>query len=518
MSRLSQGLTACLLAGLVSAAQASPPAPRQERPSDTPHDEFASIEANVITHRLDNGWTFLIVPRHRAPVVSFHTYIDVGAIFEDDGATGMAHMFEHMAFKGSDRIGTTDWPAEKALLDDLEEAYLAYQAAEDKDDAEASRAALARFHDLQRRAGELVDGEAFSKLLEEAGGSGSLNASTSGEETRYVVSLPSNRIELWAWLERERFRHPVLREFYKERDAVLEERRMRVESSPFGALLEALYGTAFTKHPYRRPVIGYAADLQRYTRTEAEAFYAKNYGVQRFVTAIVGDVDPETLIPLLERYFGDLPPGPEPTRVDVVEPPQEKQRRVEVTFPAMPMLMAAWHIPAVSSPDFAAVELGMYVLCQSDTSRLQRALVRESGQAAEVGGIAGLPGNRHPGLALIYAIPGQGTTTSELEAAIYGELDRLKAEGPTAAELDAARTNARAGLIRQVASNEEFAGDLCEWQSKTGDWRNLFTRTEAYETITAADIKAAMQRYFTKENRTVATLVPPAEPETDEAK
>jgi len=517
MSRLTSGLTACLLLAplaLTAHSQDSKP-PAKESPS-----AFASIEDTVVTHRLDNGWTFLIAPRHKAPVVSFHTYIDVGAIFENDGATGMAHMFEHMAFKGSDRIGTTNWPEEKAALDELESAYLQYQQASAGGNDEVANDALSRFRSAQERAGSFVDGEAFSKVLGEAGGSDSLNASTSAEETRYVVSLPSNRVELWAWLERERFARPVLREFYKERDAVLEERRMRVDSDPFGSLLEAMFGTAFTKHPYRRPVIGYADDLQRYTRTEAEAFYAKNYGVQRFVTAIVGDVDPKELIPLLDRYFGDLPAGPKPTTVDIVEPRQKKERRVEVTFPAMPIVMASWHIPALSAPDYAALDLGLYILCQAETSRLDMALVRGTGQTVEIGGISGLPGDRHPNLALIYAIPAQGVATEELEKAIYAQIDKFIAEGPTEAELAGARTTARAGLIRQVASNETFAADLCEWQSKTGDWKNLFRRTEAYKNVTTAEIQAAMARYFTKSNRTVATLVLPAPPaqETEEAK
>jgi predicted Zn-dependent peptidase len=511
MSRLFPGLAACLLAVAV-------PQPAQAQDVEPEPSAFASIEETVLTHQLDNGWTFLIVPRHTAPVVSFHTYIDVGSIFEDDGATGMAHMFEHMAFKGSDRIGTKNWPKEKAALDALEAAYLEYQAADAAGEEAKAAAAHTRFEAARAEAGKYVEGEAFSRVLEEAGGSGSLNASTSAEATRYVVSLPSNRVETWAWLERERFARPVLREFYKERDAVLEERRMRVESSPFGALVEALFGTAFVKHPYRRPTIGYAADLQRYTRTEAEAFYAKNYGVRRFVTAIVGDVDPEKLIPLLDRYFGDLPPGPEPTTVDIVEPPQKKERRVEVVFPAMPLVMIGWHVPALSAPDYAALDLGLYILAQAQTSRLETSLVRGSGQAAQLGSQMGLPGDRYPNLALVFGIPPQGVSTAELEEAIYTEIAGFIEAGPTEDKLAGARTTARAGLIRQVADNATFAADLCEWQSKTGDWKNVFRRTEAYKSVTADEVKAALARYFRQENRTVATLVPPApEPaETEE--
>jgi len=506
MSRLALGLATTLLA-----ASFSSPSLGQEA-SSTSTGTFAAVEASVLTHRLDNGWTFLIVPRHAAPVVSFHTYIDVGAIFENDGATGMAHMFEHMAFKGSDRLGTLDWARESVALDKLERAYLRQEEAlASGDDAGAEEARL-EFEAARARAESFVDGEAFARALEEAGGANSLNASTSAEETRYVVSLPSNRTELWCWMERERFARPVLREFYKERDAVLEERRMRVESAPFGAVLEALFGAAFTKHPYRRPIIGYAADLQRYTRTEAEAFYKKNYGVRRFVTAIVGDVDPKTLIPMLERYFGDLPAGPEPTSVDIVEPVQTAERRVDVSFPAMPLVIAAWHVPGISAPDYAALDLGLYILAQAQTSRLDLALVRSTGQAAQIGGAMGLPGDRFPNLALIFGIPGGGVSTSELESALYAEIADFIEKGPTEAELEGARTVARAGLIRQLASDADCAADLCEWQSKTGDFRNLFRRTEAYADIRASQVQAAMAKYFAAANRTVATLVPLAEP------
>lgn len=493
-------------------------APWLALPSQAPDSKpLQTIEASVVTHQLENGWTFLIVPRHSAPVVSFHTYIDVGAIFEASGATGMAHMFEHMAFKGSDRLGTLNWPKEREAMAAMEAAYLEQQAAEDKGDQAAANAAAARFESAQALAESYVDNEAFSRILEAAGGARTLNASTSAEETQYMVSLPSNQVELWCWMERERFARPVLRQFYKERDAVLEERGMRVDSSPFGLLLEALLDTAFTTFPYRRPVIGYADDLHRYTRTQAEAFYAKHYGVRRFVTAIVGDVDPETLIPQLERYFGDLPPGPEPTTVDTVEPEQSEARDVTVTFPAMPILMLAWHAPALSASDFAALDLGLFVLCQSETSRTELELVREQGLAAEIGGFVGFPGNRYPNLAIIYALPNAGVSLDTLATGVRATLSNLIDKGPTDTEMAAAKTVARASLIRALADNEQCAAILTEWHSKTGDWRNVMRRTEAYQDIPAEAVQAALAAYMRDANCTTARLLlPDAAPDSNE--
>jgi predicted Zn-dependent peptidase len=491
---------------LASLALASTPAAATSLPEES---GLEKLQASVVEHRLDNGWTFLIVPREGAPVVSLHTYIDVGGVFEAPGATGMAHMFEHMAFKGSSRLGTKDWQAEEKALEKVEQAYIDLDKLRASGSPALIKQAEARFTAAQERAARIVDPEAFSKLLEEAGGSQSLNASTSAEETRYIVSLPSNQIELWCWLERERFADPVLREFYKERDAVMEERRMRVESSPFGALLEQLLGTAFTEHPYRRPIIGYAEDLMSFSRTEAEEFYAKNYGVRRFTTAIVGDVNPKTLVPLLERYFGDFEAGPEPTTIQVVEPAQTGERRVDVEFPAMPIVLAAWHIPARSHVDTPALDLGLSILGQAQASRLNEALVRGRGLGAQVGADSGLPGTRHPNLAIAYGIPSAGTSAGELEAGIFEVVKEFQKSGPTSTELSGAKARARASLLRGLANNESLAADLCEWQSKSGTWRNLFGQTESIARVTANDIKRVFTKYFTENNRTVATLIAP---------
>lgn len=503
-------LTTITLALALSWTAGTPGELTAQEPMDqeegAPLTGVAKLQASVTEHTLDNGWTFLIVPRRGAPVASFHTYIDVGGVFEDEGATGMAHMFEHMAFKGSARLGSLNWEAEEQAMDKLEKAYLRLRTLREtgKKGAKAEQTFLA----AQKKAASLVDPEAFSRILEEAGGSSSLNASTSAEETRYVVSLPSNQIELWCWMERERFHQPILREFYKERDAVMEERRMRVESSPFGKLMEELLATAFQAHPYRRPVLGYEADLGSFSRTDAQVFYAKHYGVRRFTTAIVGDVDPVTLIPLLERYFGDLAAGPEPTEVNVAEPTQVAERRVDVPFPAMPIVMAAWHVPSRSHPDSVALNLGLSILGQASASRLGETLVRGSGLAADAGAYAGLPGDRYPNLAFAYGIPTQDTPVDQLETGIYQVMDTFTLEGPTPAELSGAKNRARAGLLRGLQDNETLAADLCEWQSKSGDWRNLFVQPDALDQVTAKDIQRVFAKYFTKQSRTVATLVP----------
>src|SRR6476661_8428070 len=212
--------------------------------------DLKSFEAKTKVHVLQNGWTFIIVERPVAPVFSFATVADVGSAQEVPGITGLAHMFEHMAFKGTPNLGTRNYEGEKKALDALEAAYQAWQAERmsPKPDAQKLERLLADFKAKQQTAaGFVVKGE-FDDVVTREGGVG-MNASTGADETQYFYSLPANKVELFAFLESERFYHPVFREFYEERDVVMEERRMSTESQPFGRLVEQFTSAAFTAHP-----------------------------------------------------------------------------------------------------------------------------------------------------------------------------------------------------------------------------------------------------------------------------
>ena len=273
--------------------------------------DLASFSKRVTTHTLKNGWTFIIVERPVAPVFAFMTRVNVGSAQEGSGVTGLAHMFEHMAFKGTPRLGTTDYEAEKKALKSLEQAYLAYQEERSAPDAdpETVKKLYETFKAQQKDAAQYVVKNEFGDIIEREGGV-ALNAFTGADVTGYFYALPSNKVELFAYLESERFLHPVFREFYEERDVVMEERRLRTESRPVGRLLEQFMATAYIAHPYHHPVIGYASDIQSYTMTDAEQFYKTHYVPSNMITAVVGDVKAEQLIPLLEKYFGRIPAGP----------------------------------------------------------------------------------------------------------------------------------------------------------------------------------------------------------------
>jgi predicted Zn-dependent peptidase len=232
------------------------------------------FEKKVTEFTLPNGMHFLIIERHEAPVVSFHTYANVGSVDDPSGESGIAHMFEHMAFKGTPTIGSKNWPKEKAALAQIEAVYDKLDQEKRKGfrtDPKKIEAIEAELKDAIATADSFVEDNEYDRIVESNGGVG-MNASTASDSTNYFYSFPENRKELWFYLESERFLHPVFREFYKERDVVREERRMRVESNPQGKLVEALLATAFEAHPYRVMPGGWASDIDNFPRNRGRAF------------------------------------------------------------------------------------------------------------------------------------------------------------------------------------------------------------------------------------------------------
>lgn len=470
-------------------------------------DLLAEFEEKVTVHTLDNGWTFLILERPVAPVFSFATVVNVGGAQEVPGITGLAHMFEHMAFKGTPNIGTKDYESEAEALEAVERAYRAYDLARraaHPDEAEVERLEKT-FRDAQEKAYEYVIANEFGDIVERNGGVG-LNAFTNSDITAYAYSLPANRTELFAYLESERFLHPVFREFYKERDVVQEERRMRTESQPIGRLLEVALSTAFLAHPYKQPVVGYMSDLQSFTATDAKEFYEKHYVPANMVTAVVGHVDTEKLIPLLDEYFGRMPTRPAPEPLRTLEPPQIAEKVVSMVDPAQPAYAEMYHRPSALHPDEAVFNAIDDILSNGRTSRLYRSLVRDQKIAAFSGSFSPFPGDKYPGLTLTFAMPAKGHTNEEVQAAIRVELERLKNEPVTDAELERFRTRAKADLLRGLDNNFGMALQLAIAQTIEGDWRRLFQSIEGIEKVTKEDIRRVARETFVESNRTVAMI------------
>lgn len=470
--------------------------------------DVASFEKRITVKKLPNGLTLLICERPEAPVFSFFTLVDAGSVQDPMGKTGLAHMFEHMAFKGTDKIGTTSYAAEKPALAKVETAYAAYIAERDKtvgrDEARLKQLEQA-WKDATAEADKFVVGNELGKIIEENGGEG-LNAFTSYDETGYHYSLPENRLELWAYLESERFLHPVMREFYKERNVVIEERRLRTDSNPIGRLLEQFTAAAFEAHPYHRPTVGWMTDLNSFSATDAQKFFDEYYVPSNMVVAVAGDVPAAKALPIMEKYFGRLPTRPQPDETTTVEPPQDSERRVVLKEHTQPLYLEGYHRPDYRSKDDAVFDAITDLMSEGRTSRLYRALVRDKKIASFSAGFSGLPGIKYPHLFAFYAFPLPGHTPQEVADAIHVEIDRLKKEDISDEELRMIKTRSKANLIRGLADNEGLATELATYQTRYGDWRELFRSVDRIDQVTKADIRRVANETFVDTNRTVGII------------
>ena len=470
------------------------------------------FEKKVTEFTLPNGLHFIVVERHNAPVVSFHTYANVGSVDDPGGQTGLAHMFEHMAFKGTPTIGTKNWPEEKKALDAIDAAYVRF-------DAEKSKGHLADPEKLKKleqavdaaidNAEAYVEENEYDRVVESNGGL-DMNAGTSEDSTEYYYNFPENRVELWFLLESSRFLQPVFREFYKERDVVREERRMRVESSPQGKLIESLAAVAFSAAPYRNMPGGWASDIDNFRRPDAERFYKEYYVPGNINIGIVGDVRPAEVKRMAEKYFGRLPARPLPVIKLTDEPEQEGERRVSVASPAQPFMIIGYKRPDQYSKDDAALDVLSEILSGGRTSMMYKDMVRDKQIALAAGAESTFPGGKYPGLFLFYAAPSTGHTVDENEKEMIRVIEQAKNEKADDAALKRVRTKLRAELIRKLASNSGLAGEVTTYYANFGDWRKLFTELEDYDKVTSEDVQRVARTYLVANHRTVAyTFAPP---------
>jgi predicted Zn-dependent peptidase len=470
--------------------------------------DVASFEKRITVKTLDNGLTLIICERPEAPVFSFFTHVDAGSVQDPMGKTGLAHMFEHMAFKGTDKIGTNNYSEEKVALQKVEQTYSAYLNERDKGvllDEQRTKDLEKAWKDAVTAAQKYVKPNEFPQILE-TNGVEDMNAFTNLDETAYHYSLPENRVELWAYLESERFMHPVMREFYKERNVVIEERRMRTDSNPIGRLLEQFVTAAYQAHPYHRPTIGWMSDLNSFSATDAQKFFDQYYIPSNMVVAVVGDLKASTAMPLIEKYFGPIPSHPRPDERTTTEPPQNSERRVVLHDQSQPVYLEGYHRPDYRSKDDAVYDAIADLMSNGRTSRLYRALVRDKKIASDSAGFTGLPGNKYPHLFAFYAIPLPGHKPEEMETAIHTEIERLKNEDISDDELKMIKTRAKANLIRGLGSNEGLASQLAIYQSRYGDWRELFRSVDRIDQVSKADIRRVANQTFVETNRTVGII------------
>jgi predicted Zn-dependent peptidase len=473
------------------------------------------FEKRVTEFTLGNGLHFIVFERHEAPVVSFHSYVNAGSVDDPGGETGIAHMFEHMAFKGTETIGTKNYPLERKAMDEVEHVYDAYDAEQNKG-LKADPKKLADLQEQLKAAMEKADSyvipNAYPELIEANGGVG-MNASTGEDSTNYFYNFPRNRLELWFLLESQRFYDPVFREFYKERDVVREERRMRIESSPQGQLVVALQATAFEAQPYRNTAAGWASDIENFRLTEAIAFYKKYYVPANITLAISGDVDPKECRRLAEKYFSILPSGPLPSGPRTVEPVQKGEKRVQVESPAQPFMAIAYKRPDQLDKDDPVFDVLGEILAGERTGLLYTNLVRDQKIALGAAAEASFPGGKYPNLFLFFLVPNQGHTVEENEKACYQIIERLKTQKVSDDTLQRIKTKVRAALIRRLDSNSGMADALTFYYANYGDWRKLFTSIDDTDKVTADDVMRVAKEYLVPEMSTVVyTVRPPGSP------
>ena len=461
----------------------------------------------VTEYNLRNGMRFVIVERRESPTFSAVIRFKVGSVNESPGQTGMAHLLEHMMFKGTDRFGTTDPVHEHPILQRIDALQLQLQVARSSGQRQIGldMGALNReLAGLEQEAKRFIIRNELWDIYRRNGGTG-LNASTSRDGTQYFVSLPKNRLELWALLESDRIRNPVFREFYTERAVVQEERRERVDTNPRGQLMEAALATAFTAVPYRHPVLGWPGDLENLLRPQAEAYFRQFYAPNNAVVVLVGDLTPSEVIPILERYFGDLPPPAAALMPAYQEPAQQGERRVRVDFPAEPQLMLLYQAPPVGDPDSYPLSVLGSILGEGRSSRLYQKLILEKQVATRAE--SGPWFLKYAGLFLVQATPRSPHTLADVEAAIDEELRRIQTDPVSPQELLKVRNQVEAEAVNRLASNAGLAAELANAWALRGDWRSVITDCEKLKAVTVEQVQDVARRYLIPSRRTVASLV-----------
>ncbi len=464
------------------------------------------LKLDVKEYMLKNGLKLLMLEKHDVPIVCIRINYKVGSVDEKPGITGVSHLFEHMMFKGTKMFGTRDYNAEKPLLDKEDELVVKITAEKNNGDT-ADKKKIAtletELEDVRKKLRDsVVKDEVFSLYLRH--GASGLNASTSTDGTYYYCDLPENKLELWAFIESDRMKNLVLREFYSERDVVMEERRLRTENSPFGALIEQLNAVTFIAHPYRWPTIGWRSDVQNITKEETVEYFKRYYAPNNAVIVMVGDFNPNDAIKLIEQYFSDIPSQPAPPKVKTVEPEQKGERRVEIEFESNPYIAISYHIPEIGHPDIYALDVVSSLLSEGRTSRLYKSLIE--GKRVAVMAHAYDDIGKYPNTFTFIAAPRAPHTTAEVESAVYEEIEKLKNLPISDWELQKIKNQLEADFIQDLNSASGLASEIGHFEVLS-DWRYINTFMDKLTQVTAADVMQVTKKYLTKSNRTVAILV-----------
>jgi zinc protease len=415
----------------------------------------APPKLDVKSWELPNGLRVLFLADHKAPIATVQVFYHVGSKDEHVGIRGVAHMFEHMMFKGS----------------------------------------------------EHVPPEEHARLLKEVGGQ--VNAYTTEDLTAYHETVPPSYVGFALELEAERMRNLKLlpATVDSERRVVEEEKRLRVDNNPIGKAIERFRALAYTKHPYNWTAIGTIEDLERVTPADCQKFYDTYYRPNNATLIVVGDLDEHEVREMVDRTFGPIPRGPEAPRAYAEEPPQTARRSETLQLEVqIPVVVGGYHIPRAADRDTPALEVLQAILSGGESSRLHQRLVRRDHLAIAAGGL--VEGLEAPGLFIVYAAYLPDRDQARVQQALSDEVARVRDEPVRAEELDKAKNQAAAGYIFGLQTVDGIAHELGEYQEIYGDWREFLTGATRYLAVTAADVQRVARKYLVDTNLTLVTLQP----------
>ncbi len=479
-------------------------------------------QVKVREEMLPNGTKLLLVERHDSPTVACGWVARVGSVNEPPGITGISHLFEHMMFKGTKTIGTNDYAKDAQVLAEqdavraeMEREYTLlreklrrgeisgniYDPANMTPRLKELRTHLEKLFAEEKK---YIVKDELDQIYTKEGGSG-LNAFTTEDQTVYFITVPANKLELWFWLESDRLANPVFREFYSERDVVREERRLRTESTPTGKFDEAANAMFWESSPYSHPVVGWPSDVESISRAQAEAYFATYYAPNNLTVALVGDFDADRAIGLAKLYFDRIPHAKTPPPEMITdEMPQIAQKRLVAEADTNPEVDVRFHAVPFDHKDMFVFQL-ISDLLNRRTGRLYKALVE--GEKVAAGEPYGMyRPMKYEGYFEVGAEVKDGKTPSDVEHALFGQLDALASNPVGEHELQKVKNQELANSYRRLQSNFYLMLQLLLYDSD-GDWHFLNDSPAKLQAVTAADIQRVAKATFTRENSDVTTYL-----------
>ena len=494
-------------------------------------DPASETKLDIREFKLKNGMLFLVVERPTTPQVACRLAIRAGSALEETGRTGIAHLLEHMMFKGTKNFGTLDLEKDMELQQRIEAAYqvvLAEQQRRDPDQ-ELIREKLAEMDTLRAEVHKIYVPQAFSSQLGKNGAVG-VNAFTSKDQTQYVMSVPSDMLEQWFSIVSEQLFEPSWREFYVEKEVVQREWAFRYVNNPGGAAWLDLSATAYTAHPYHNPTIGWKSDMEQYSTTDAIAFHEKYYNPTNAVCVLVGDVRAGEAKRLAEIYFERYPAGTRSPETLTAEPVQQGPRR-SVRFlkgARTPLVRIGFHGSRMGTKDFYALDAMTMVLSLGHSARMTQNIVNKG---LAVDAWAYNPDNRYGGMIILGGSPNEPdkvkegalndedkrqaylTACQELEGVLLAEIEKMKDQPVSVRELERIKKLNLREFLDRMRSNEELAGTLATLEVQIG-WRYLADYLKRITEVTAQEIREAARKYILSENQTSVYVIPGGKPDT----